>query len=75
MKVPLLDLKLQYVQIKDEIKSAIDEVLDSQQFIFGPKLEEFEKAIANYLQANHAIGVSSGTDALQANPQRKIKVS
>lgn len=64
MKVPLLDLKLQYGQIKDEIKSAINEVLESQQFIFGPKLEAFEKEIAHYIQANHAIGVSSGTDAL-----------
>lgn len=64
MKVPLLDLKLQYAQIKDEITSAINEVLESQQFIFGPKVETFEKEIAHYLQANHAIGVSSGTDAL-----------
>jgi len=64
MKVPLLDLKLQYAQIKDEIASAINEVLESQQFIFGPKLEAFEKEIGLYLQADHAVGVSSGTDAL-----------
>ncbi len=64
MKVPLLDLKLQYAQIKDEIISAINEVLESQQFIFGPKLEAFEKEIAHYLQADRAVGVSSGTDAL-----------
>lgn len=64
MKVPLLDLKLQYAQIKDEIASAINEVLESQQFIFGPKLEAFEKEMAHYLQADHAVGVSSGTDAL-----------
>jgi len=64
MKVPLLDLKLQYAQIKDEITFAINEVLESQQFIFGPKVELFEKEIANYLQVEHAIGVSSGTDAL-----------
>ena len=64
MKVPLLDLKLQYAQIKDEITSAISEVLESQQFIFGPQLEAFEKEIAHYIQVNHALGVSSGTDAL-----------
>lgn len=64
MKVPLLDLKLQYAQIKDEIRSAIEEVLESQQFIFGPKVESFEKEIAQYVKANHAIGISSGTDAL-----------
>ncbi|NOQ86320.1 MAG: transcriptional regulator [Deltaproteobacteria bacterium] len=64
MKVPLLNLKLQYAQIKDEIKSSINEVLESQQFIFGPQVESFEKEIAHYTQADHAIGVSSGTDAL-----------
>ena len=64
MKVPLLDLKFQYAQIKDEIASVINEVLESQQFIFGPKVEAFEKEISHYIQVNHAIGVSSGTDAL-----------
>jgi len=64
MKVPLLNLRLQYAQIKDEIKSIINEVLESQQFIFGPKVEAFEKEIAHYMQVNHAIGVSSCTDAL-----------
>ncbi len=64
MKVPLLDLKLQYAQIKDEIRSAIEEVLESQQFIFGPKVESFESEIAQYVKADHAIGISSGTDAL-----------
>ncbi len=64
MKVPLLDLKLQYAQIKGEIRSAIEEVLESQQFIFGPKVESFESEIAQYVKADHAIGISSGTDAL-----------
>ena len=50
MKVPLLDLKLQYGQIKDEIKSAINEVLERQQFIFGPKLEAFEKDLQEIVQ-------------------------
>jgi dTDP-4-amino-4,6-dideoxygalactose transaminase len=64
MKVPLLNLKLQYDPIKDEIRAAIDEVLESQQFIFGPQLESFEREIAQRVQVDHAIGVSSGTDAL-----------
>jgi len=64
MKVPLLDLKLQYAHIKDEITSAINEVLESQQFIFGPQVEAFEREIAHYIHVDHAIGVSCGTDAL-----------
>ena len=64
MQVPLLNLKLQYAPIKDEIRAAIDEVLESQQFIFGPKLEALEREIAQRVQVDHAIGVSSGTDAL-----------
>jgi len=64
MKVPLLDLKAQYLSIKDEIKAAIDEVLDSQRFILGPKVEELERKIAAYTGTKYAIGVSSGTDAL-----------
>lgn len=64
MKVPLLNLKLQYAPIKDEVRAAIDEVLESQHFIFGPKLEAFEREVARRVQADYAIGVSSGTDAL-----------
>jgi len=64
MKVPLLDLKAQYLTIKEEIRSAIDEVLESQIFILGPKVEELEKSIAAYSQTKYGIGVSSGTDAL-----------
>jgi len=64
MKIPLLDLKAQYLTIKDEIKQAIDEVLESQIFILGPKVEELEQNIAVYTGTKYAIGVSSGTDAL-----------
>ena len=64
MKVPLLDLKAQYLTIKEEIKSAIEEVLESQRFILGPKVEELEKNIAQYSGTKYAVGVSSGTDAL-----------
>lgn len=64
MNVPLLDLKAQYAGIKAEVTDAIAEVLDSQHFILGPKVEECEKAIAAYSRCSHAVGVSSGSDAL-----------
>lgn len=64
MKVPLIDLRTQYLTIRDEIKSAIDDVLESQVFILGPKVEELEKSISAYSQTKWGIGVSSGTDAL-----------
>ncbi len=64
MQVPLIDLKAQYSAIRDEIEAAIREVSESQYFVLGPKVEEFERRIAEYSGARHAIGVSSGTDAL-----------
>ena len=66
MNVPLLDLKAQYAAIKSEVDAAISEVLESQHFILGPKVEQCEKLIAAYSQCSHAIGVSSGSDALLA---------
>ena len=64
MNVPLLDLKAQYVHIKADIMAAVNEVFESQYFILGPKVAEFEAACAKYIGAPHALGVSSGTDAL-----------
>ncbi len=66
MHVPLLDLKAQYATIKAEVEVAIAEVMESQHFILGPKVEECEKAIAQYSGCSDAVGVSSGTDVLLA---------
>ena len=64
MIVPLVDLKRQYCNIKDDVKDAIDQVLESQCFVLGPKVEEFESSMADYTNVKGAIGVSSGTDAI-----------
>jgi len=64
MKVPLLDLKAQYNSIREEILKVTQEVYESQYFILGPRVEALEKEIAEYCSSKHAIGVSSGTDAL-----------
>jgi dTDP-4-amino-4,6-dideoxygalactose transaminase len=62
--VPLLDLRTQYHAIKNEVDTAIQRVIDSQQFINGPEVAAFEQQAAEYCQVKHCIGVSSGSDAL-----------
>jgi len=64
MKVPLLDLKSQFVEIEQEIRDAIDRVLDSQYFILGPEVAELEKEVADYTGASWGVGVASGSDAI-----------
>lgn len=64
MKVPLLDLKLQYAALKKELDEALIRVAESQYFILGPEVKKLEESLASYLGAKHATGVSSGTDAL-----------
>lgn len=64
INIPLLDLKAQYRRIGLEVRQAIDEVLESQQFILGQVVQRFEEEAATYLQAGTAIGVASGSDAL-----------
>jgi len=64
MPVPLLDLKRQYQPLRDEIRAVVDRVLDSQYFILGPEVEALEHEAATALDVAHAVGVSSGTDAL-----------
>src|SRR5712692_2096026 len=62
--VPLLDLKAQYVTIRDELREAFDRVAESQYFILGPEVESLEAEVAAYSQCEFGIGVSSGSDAL-----------
>jgi len=66
MRVPLLYLSEQYRLLAEPLRAQIDEVLASHSFILGPKVKAFEAAMCNYCAAPHAIGVSSGTDALLA---------
>jgi dTDP-4-amino-4,6-dideoxygalactose transaminase len=64
--VPLLDLKAQYTPLRTELLDAITRVCDSQRFIMGPEVEGLERELESYLGVHHALGVSSGTDALLA---------
>lgn len=64
MKIPVLDLKRQYQQLKGEIDTAIDRVLESTQFVLGPEVQLLEQEISEYLGVKHSIAVNSGTDAL-----------
>ncbi|MFC1782199.1 DegT/DnrJ/EryC1/StrS family aminotransferase [Planctomycetota bacterium] len=64
MKVPFLDLKVQYESIKEEVAQALQNVLDKTAFAGGPFVAQFEKEFAAFCQVEHAVGVSSGTAAL-----------
>jgi dTDP-4-amino-4,6-dideoxygalactose transaminase len=64
MNVPLLDLKAQYATIKDKVRAAVDEVMESQRFILGVHVSALEEEIASYCNVPFAVGVASGTDAL-----------
>lgn len=62
--IPMLDLKAQYRSIEEEIREAIDSVLESQHFILGPQVQALEEEVARYCGARFGVGVASGTDAL-----------
>lgn len=64
MNVPLLDLKPQYQQIKSDVEAEMADIVASQYFILGPKVEKLEREIADYCHVKDSVGVSSGTDAL-----------
>lgn len=64
--VPLLDLQAHHAPLATEIAAAIDRVVKSQRFVLGPEVQAFEREVAEHLGVPHAVGVSSGTDALLA---------
>ena len=64
--IPMVDLKLQYNNLKEEIDSKIIEALGKTQFILGPNVQTFEKESAANLGVKHALTCASGTDALPA---------
>jgi dTDP-4-amino-4,6-dideoxygalactose transaminase len=64
MSVPMVDLKIQYEAIRDEINNAVLGVLQSTHFILGPHGKAFEEDVARYHKVKHAVAVASGTDAL-----------
>lgn len=66
VRVPLLDLQAQYAPLRQPLLDAVTRVCDSQRFIMGPEVEGLESELAAMLGVSHAIGVSSGTDALIA---------
>ena len=64
MPVPLLDLERQYASIKKELDHAVADVVRSQRFIMGPRVDELEQQLSQRLEIKHAIGCASGTDAI-----------
>src|SRR5512142_929150 len=64
LPVPMVDLKVQYEAIKQEITSAVLGVMDKTQFILGPEGRALETEVAAYHGVRHAVSVASGTDAL-----------
>lgn len=65
LKIPLLDLKAQYLSIKEQIQTAMDSVLESSSFILGENVLKLEEEIAKFCGCQFAVGVASGTDALE----------
>ena len=63
-KIPIVDLRAQYAVIRGQVRQAIDQVSESQQFILGPAVKNFEALMAAYLNCGCAVGVASGSDAL-----------
>jgi dTDP-4-amino-4,6-dideoxygalactose transaminase len=64
MNVPLLDLQAQYASLRDEMRPAIEQVLESQRFVLGDEVRRLENSIAKYCHTSYAVGCASGSDAL-----------
>ncbi len=65
MNIPLVDLRAGYFPLKEEILAGMAEALDGMQLFLGKNVQQFEKDFAQFCGVNHAIGVSSGTDAIE----------
>lgn len=64
MKIPLVDLKSQYLNLKNELTDSINNFISETAFVGGPAVKEFEDQFANFCEVNHVVGTSNGTDAL-----------
>lgn len=64
MRTPLLDLAVQYKNLRNELMLAVEDVMDRSDFILGKEVGRFEREFARFCEADHGIGVSNGTDAL-----------
>ena len=62
--IPLVDLRAQYISIRDEINAAINKVLNSTCFIMGEEVTFFEKEFADFCTSQHCVGAANGTAAL-----------
>src|SRR5687767_4429410 len=65
MEVPFVDLKAQYLALKDELDAAVLKAMSETAFISGRYAAEFEASFANYIGAGHCVAVANGTDALE----------
>ncbi len=65
MKIPFVDLKSQYLSIKNEVDAAIQEVVSNTAFVGGATVKNFEDAYAQYCGTSHAVGCANGTDAIE----------
>jgi len=64
-KIQMVDLKGQYEAIKETVNNSIQEVLDTNTYINGPQVQQFQKNLQEYLDVKHVIPCANGTDALQ----------
>src|SRR5687768_13766751 len=65
MNIPLVDLKAQHEQVRDDVQKGWDAVLARTAFVLGDEVVEFERSFADFSGVRHCIGVANGTDALE----------
>ena len=73
--VPLFDTSTPLAFLREELRGAVERVLDSERYILGPEVEGFEGEFAEYCGAAHAIGVANGTEAITIALRRGCTVS